>query len=181
MFIDLLRKRRSIRKYKKTEIAKNKLDILIEALLLSPTSRGINPWEFIIVDDPNLLISLSKAKIHGSEFLKDAAIGIVICADEKKSDVWIEDCSIAAIILQLTAESLDLSSCWIQIRNRMHNKKITSEEYIRNQLNIPENIKIESIIAIGYPDEKKKPYSRNYLNFKKIFLNKYNKNYYNPD
>ncbi len=142
-------------------------------MLLSPSSRGINPWEFVFVTDQELLKQLSRSKTHSSDFLKDAPLGIVICADEAKTDAWIEDCSIASIIVQLAAESLGLSSCWIQIRNRMHKDEITSEKYIKNLLEIPLHFKVQSIIAIGYPDEKKKPHTKDELDFGKISLNKY--------
>ncbi len=84
--------------------------------------------------------------------------------DENKSDVWIEDGSIAAIILQLTAESIGLKSCWIQIRNRIKNETVTSEEHVKSVLNIPDNLKVLSIIALGYPDEVKEPYGETALN-----------------
>ena len=50
-------------------------------LLRAPSSRGINPWEFILVDDPAIMRQLSDAKQHGAEFLKNAPLGIVVCAD----------------------------------------------------------------------------------------------------
>ena len=77
-----------------------------------------------------MLGKLAKSKQHGSEFLKNAPLAIVICADSTKSDVWVEDCSIAAIIIQLTALSLGLGSCWAQIRDRQHDYEITAEGYI---------------------------------------------------
>lgn len=155
--IEILRKRRSVRKYEKKAIEGEKLEILEEALLRCPSSRGIDPWIFIFVDDKNILAQLSQAKEHGSEFLKGAALGIVICGDETKSDVWVEDCSIASIVVQLAAESLGLGSCWIQIRKRSHSPVQTAEEYVQDILNLPRHIKVESIISIGYPAEKKAP------------------------
>ena len=119
--IELLRRRRSIRKFTPEKIAPETIDIIIEAALRAPSSRGINPWEFVLVDDPKILDSLSTSKQHGSEFLENAPLAIVVCADSTKADVWVEDCSIAAIIIQLTALSLDLGSCWAQIRKREHN------------------------------------------------------------
>jgi nitroreductase len=169
--IDLLRTRRSIRKYKKTPIAPNQIDALKETLLRSPSSRGINPWEFIFVDDPALLEKLSCAKQHGSEFLKDAKLGIVVCADESKSDVWVEDCAIASILVQMTAHSLGLGSCWIQIRLRNHDGTTTSEQYIQRVLGIPEKMKAASIISIGHPGEIKSPISSDKLDFGKLKYN----------
>ncbi|MGQ3684486.1 MAG: nitroreductase family protein [Candidatus Loosdrechtia sp.] len=171
--IDLLRERRSVRVYEKREIEPEKLEILKEALVRSPSSRNINPWEFIMVDNKGLLKQLSEAKEYGSEFLKDAALGIVICGNEKKSDVWIEDCSIASILVQMVAQSIGMGSCWIQIRNRMHDATMTSEEYIRKILGIPENIRVESIISIGYPGENKSGIPKEKLLFGKIKMNSY--------
>lgn len=175
--LDLLFKRRSIRKFKNKEIEKSKIDILVKSALLSPSSRGINPWEFIIINDKNLLNKLSQSKEHGSSFLKNAPLGIVVIADPEKSDVWIEDASIASIIIQLTAESIGLTSCWIQIRERFYNSKITSENYIKNLLDIPAKYKVESIIAIGYTDESLSSYKENQLQFIKVFFNNYTNKY----
>lgn len=166
--IELLRSRRSIRKYKAKDIEPEKIEILKEAALRSPTSRGINPWRFFFISDRKKLEELSRAKESGSSFLRGARLGIVICAMESESDVWIEDCSIASIILHLTAHSLGLGSCWIQIRNRMHNARKTSEEYVKEVLGIPADLRVESIIAIGYPDEIKQPVPAEELEHGKI-------------
>ena len=79
--IELLRKRRSIRRFTTGVIPPEAREALVEAALRSPSSRGINPWEFILVDDPDLLGRLSIAKQHGAEFLKGAPLAIVVCAD----------------------------------------------------------------------------------------------------
>ncbi len=173
MILSILQKRRSVRQFQNKEIEKKKLDQIIEALLRSPSSRSLNPWEFIMVTDQKLLAVLSEAKPHGSAFLKNAPLGIIVCADPKKSDVWIEDCSIASIIGQLTAESLGLGSCWIQIRDRLHVEGKPAEDYIKACLDIPAHIKIESILAVGYADEKKQPHPAETLEYKKIHHNHY--------
>ena len=153
--IELLRKRRSVRKFTSEKIAATLVETLVEAALRAPSSRGINPWEFIVVDDPETLLKLSGAKQHGSAFLKDAPLAVVVCADTAKSDVCIEDCSIAAIIVQLTAVSLGLGSCWAQIRNRMHDRERSSEAYVRDLLGLPDHVMVETVIGIGYPAERK--------------------------
>ncbi len=171
MFFELIEKRRSIRKFKARDIEKEKIEKLVETALRAPSSRGINPWIFIVVDDRQLLNKLAKAKRHGSSFLKNAPLGIVVCADSDKSDTWVEDASIASIFLQLAAETLDLGSCWIQIRKREHDGSLSAESYIQNLLKIPGNIKVESVIAMGYPDEFKPPHSVESLQIEKIFHN----------
>lgn len=171
--IELLKQRRSIRKYKKDKIEPEKVEQLIKAALLSPSSRGLKPWEFIVVDDPDILKKLAASKEHGSSFLENAALAIVVLADPMKCDVWIEDTSIASIILHLTAQSLELGSCWIQIRERFHDNYKTSEDYIRNLLDIPNNYKVESIISFGYAAEHKRPYDEKDLNYSKVHRNKF--------
>jgi nitroreductase len=173
MFMDLITNRRSIRRFKTDKLETEKIELLKEAALRAPSSRGSNPWEFIFITDRNLLEKLSGAKPHGSAFLKDAQLGIVVCADPEKSDVWVEDASIAAIFIQLAAAYLELGSCWIQIRERMHGGTQTAEAYIADVLNVPSNLKIESIIAIGYPAERKAPHPKEELQNEKIHLNSY--------
>ena len=171
--IDLLRKRRSIRKFSTEKIAPETVATLIEAALRSPSSRGFNPWEFILVDDPEILGRLSQSKQHGAQFLQNAPLAIVICADSTKSDVWIEDCSIAAIIIQLTALSQGLGSCWAQIRNRHYKDEKTAESYIQELLGLPEKIKVECIVAIGHPVEEKQSVPEDKLQFDRIKYNRW--------
>jgi nitroreductase len=166
--LDIVRKRRSIRKYKDKPIAPELIEMLKEAAVRSPTSRNFWPWRFIFVTAKAKLEALSRAKPSGSSFLQGAGLGVVVCADEAESDVWIEDCSIASIILQLTGQSLGLGSCWIQIRKRMHDDTTTSEEYVKQVLGLPENLKVESIIAFGYPYEEKPPIPKAQLEYSKI-------------
>lgn len=171
MFFKLIENRRSKRKYKDKKIEPEKIEKLIETALRSPSSRSFNPWRFIVVDDPELLLKLSQAKPHGASFLKGAPLGIVVCGDASKSDVWVEDCSIASIFIQLAAEALELSSCWIQIRLREHDSSQSAEDYIKELLKIPDNIMVESIVSIGYPDESKTGHSRDSLHYNKVFHN----------
>ena len=177
MFLELVQNRRSIRKYLDKPIPSQKVDSIVEALLRAPTSRGRNSWEFVVVNDPGLLENLSRSKPHGASFLKKAALGIVVCGNPQISDVWIEDASIASIFIHLAAAALDLGSCWIQIRERNHNDSQTAEAYIANVLNLPPHIKVDSIIAIGYPDESKSAHPGETLPYEKVSLNQYGKLY----
>jgi len=176
MFLPLIRKRRSIRKYQPRSVEADKLETLMEAALRAPSSMGTNPWEFIVVTDPATLEKLSKAKPHGATFLKDAPLGIVVCADPGKSTVWIEDTSIASIFIHLAAESMGLGSCWIQIRERMHDEDTPAEAYISGVLNIPPPLNVEAVIGIGYPAEEKSPHPEERLLYQKVHYETYGKN-----
>lgn len=171
--IEYIRKRRSIRSFTGQMLGKEQIELLVETVLRAPSSRNINPWEFIVVDNAELLKKLATAKQHGSGFLSGAALAVVICADETKSDVWVEDCSIAAILLQMTAQSLGLGSCWAQIRQRQHDKQTTAEQFVQELLEIPPQIRVEAIIGIGYPAEKRSPLEADQLQYGKIRYNGY--------
>jgi nitroreductase len=178
MFMSLIRKRRSTRRFLDKPVEKAKLDLLVEAALRAPSSRGINPWHFVVVTDPEMLGRLSEAKENGSAFLKNAGVGIVVCADASKSDVWVEDASIAAIMIHLAAESLDLGSCWIQIRQRRHDSRQTSEMFVAETLSLPPQLKVVSILGIGYPDDIKTPHSKESLAYAQVHAESYGNAYH---
>lgn len=171
--LELLRKRRSIRQFQARAVEPDKVDALVEAAMRSPTSRGRNPWQFIVVDDPSLLSRLGQAKEHGSAFLAAAPLAIVVAADTERSDVWVEDCSIAAMDVQLTAADLGLGSCWAQIRLRPHDAASTAESYVSQLLGLPDSYAVECIIGIGYPAEDKPGHPADTLPFEQVHRNRF--------
>lgn len=170
--LDLLKQRRSIRKYQPQNIENDKISSLKKALLLAPSSRNLKHLQYMFIDNKELLEKISNCK-PGALFLKNSALGIIVIGDESISDTWIEDASIASIIVQLEAEALGLGSCWIQVRNRNHDDDKTAEDYIRELLNIRKNYRIENIISIGYKDEPKQPHSEDNLDFSRIHINRF--------
>jgi nitroreductase len=173
MFLPLIQKRRSIRKFKPKPVERDKVALLVEAALRAPSSMGSNPWEFVVVTDQAVLQKLSKAKPHGSTFLENAPLAVVVCANPEKSSVWVEDASIAATYIQLAAESLNLGSCWIQLRERMHDNEKTSGAYVSELLQIPEVMRVECIVALGYPGETKQPHRKETLELHKVHAGLY--------
>jgi len=173
MLLPLLEQRRSIRQFKADPVAAEKVEQLIEAALRAPSSRGRNPWHFVVVDEPRLLAGLATAKAHGAEFLAGAPLAIVVCAEPERCDVWIEDCAIAAIILQLTAESLGLASCWAQMRLRDRADGRSAETYVKELLGLPASWTVPCIIGIGTPQRRLPGHPRESLDFAKIHRNGY--------
>lgn len=172
-FQKLLQTRRSIRKFQSQEVEQEKVDQILQAALMSPASKRTNPWEFIIVKNSETLQKLAESRPHGSQLLAGAPMAIVVIADTNKSDVWVEDCSIASIIIQLQAHELGLGSCWVQVRGRNKDENLTTENVIRDLLEIPSHYSVENVIAIGYPNEEKKPFDSEKLAFNKIHTEKF--------
>lgn len=171
--LDLLYKRRSIRRFKEDPVAQEKIDVLVRAALLAPSSRSRDTQKFIIIQDKELLEQLSTSRDHGSAFLANAPLAIAVLGDNTLSDVWVEDTCIAAAFIMLSAQSLGLGSCWIQVRNRFRDENISSDDYVKGLLNIPPEFNVECIIALGYPAENKAPYTDEKLKFEKVFLNRF--------
>lgn len=175
---DLLKKRRSIRKYSSLPVEREKVETLIKSLLFAPSGHNIKPVEVIYVNDSKLLKKLSLSKAGGAKFLESTPQCLVILADESKTDVWVEDSSIATTVAHLSAESLGLGSCWIQIRNRKTSDGEFSEDYVRNLFNIPEKIRVEALLAFGYSDETKEAHSEKDLNMGVVSENIYGNTFF---
>jgi nitroreductase len=175
MFADLVKNRRSIREYENRPVEPEKIDIIIESALRAPSGRAIRPCSFVVVTDTDMLEKLSVAKPMGADFLKNAPVGIVVCVETDESMVWIEDCAIAAVFLQLSAHSLGLGSRWSHMRGNMYDDKKTTRDYIAEILNLPDNLEVECVIAIGYPAESIPPYPKEELRFDKVGYNGYGK------
>lgn len=176
-FMELIRRRRSVRRFQPRPVENDKVRALLEAALRAPSSRSLNPWEFVAVDDAALLTELAGAKPHGASFLAQAPLGLVVCADPARCDVWIEDCSIAATFVQLMAQSMGLGSCWIQIRRRTHAQGGSSGEHVARVLNLPANLEVEAIIAVGYSAEVKPPHSADELLRDRLHRNRFGQPY----
>jgi nitroreductase len=157
-FIELLQNRRSKRKFTTQKIEAEKVELLIHAALMSPTGKKTNHWDFIIVEDTGMLEKLSECKPQSAKLIAGAPLAIVVVGDPLHSDTWVEDCSIASIIIQLEAEELGLGSCWVQVKNREHDITTMANDYIKGLLGIPAEKSVLSVIALGYPDEIKKPF-----------------------
>ena len=172
-FSDLIKNRRSMRKFTDEELSQDQVVTLLKAALMSPSSKRSNPWQFIVVDDKETLQKLSLCKEMGAAFLKDAALAIVVMADPLVSDVWIEDAAIASLMIQLQAEDLGLGSCWIQVRERHTATGIPSGDFVHNVLDIPLQLQVLSIVAVGQKGMERKPFNEEHLQWEKIHLGKY--------
>ncbi len=172
-FSELIENRRSMRKFTSDELTQEEVVALLKAGLMSPSSKRANCWQFIAVDDKEVLKKLSLCKEQSASFIADAALAIVVVADPLASDVWIEDASIASIIIQLQAEDLGLGSCWVQVRERFTAEGIPSDEYVRNLLDVPLQLQVLSVIAVGYKGMERKPFNEEHLQWEKIHINKY--------
>jgi len=171
--LNIIKQRRSIRKFEEKKIEKEKLESILKGALMAPSSRGRRPWDLVIVRDKEKLAQLSQCKVKSASFLTGADVAIVVVGDPEISDVWIEDTSIVATILQLEAQDQGLGSCWIQVRNRETEDQLSSSEFIKDVLCIPEKYSVECVIAMGYPAQEKAAHDERQLPKDKIHYDKW--------
>jgi len=173
MFNKLAEERRSIRKFSDKSVEKEKIDSIVEAALRSPSGRGSRPWHFVVVTDQAIREKLSMARPGGGAFVKDADLAIVVCGDESASRLWVEDCTIAAVTMQYAATSLGLGSRWFNIRGNECKEGVSSRDHIAGIIDLPENMDVLCIIAVGYPDEAAVPYKKEELHYNKVSYGSY--------
>ena len=195
-FATLIQNRRSTRKFTEQLLSPEQVELILKAALMAPASKRSNPWQFVVVEDKEMLKKLAGCKKNGSAFLEGCALAVVVLANVMESDVWIlaltlsmvsedstsrvmdsdvwiEDASVASIYMQLQAEDLGLGSCWCQIRNRVTEDEADSNNYVRSLLDIPYQLDVLSIIGIGYKDQVRKPFDESHLQWEKIHIGKF--------
>jgi nitroreductase len=172
-FNTLLINRRSYRKYADGPLAGDAVQLILEAALLSPTSKNKHSWEFVVVEDREMLAKLSRCKAQSAAFIADAALAVVVLGNPLETDAWIEDASIAAINMQLQAEELGIGSCWVQVRNRDFSETITSGEYINGILDVPMPLEVLCVISFGKKEKPRSPNNGDQLLWEKVHLGKY--------
>jgi len=172
-FKDLVQMRRSHRKFTDEEIAADDVQLILRAALMSPTSKGQRAWQFIVVDNKTDIEKLADAKDLGSQFLKGAPLAIVVLGDPMQNDCWVEDGAIAAISMQYQAEDLGLGSCWIQMRGRGLSDGTSADTVIRGILDIPDNLNVLCVLAIGHKADERKPQNEDKLKWENVHVDKY--------
>ena len=172
-FIELLKKRRSCRRFTGEPVSQESVANIMRAALMSPSGHRINPWEFILVEDREVLKALSVSKAAGAQLIEGAAMAVVVVADTTKTDVWIEDCSIATILMQLAAEEEGLGSCWVQIRLRKDAEGNSADGNVKSLLALPEHYAVLSVVAIGHKERESRPFDEEKMQWEKIHIGTY--------
>ena len=172
-FAELMRLRRSMRKFTDERLSSEDVAQLLKSALMSPSSKGKHAWHFVVVDDREMLEKLSMCKAQGADFLSGAAMAIVVVGDPSESDVWIEDASVASTVLLYQAEDLGLGACWIQVRERYTAEGVPADNIVRFLLNIPEPLRVVSIVAVGHKGMERKPFNEDRLLWDKVHVDRF--------
>ncbi|MBP2691827.1 MAG: nitroreductase family protein [Muribaculaceae bacterium] len=169
----LMLQRHSIRRYKDQPVSADDVKTILEAALLAPSSKSARPWQFVVVEDKDMLTRLADCKQFGTKPVSTAAFAVVVTVDPAKSDVYVEDATVAAIFMHLQAADLGLGSCWIQVRGRFAADGESSETVVRELLDIPEEMAVECIVTFGYIDEQRRPVDPEKLLWEKVHIGRW--------
>ena len=139
---EAISKRASVREYQSKAVPKKMLERIVDAGRRAPTARGVEPWEFVVVEKKETLDKLGKIANNGS-FIRGAGASVVIfCKDTK---YYLEDGCAAAENILLAVADLGLGACWVA----GDKKPYTGE--VSKLLNAPPDLKLVSLISIGWP------------------------------
>ncbi|MBF0385653.1 MAG: nitroreductase family protein [Candidatus Omnitrophica bacterium] len=151
---EAIQKRVSIRKYQGKPVPRELIEKIVDSGRRAPTARLVEPWDFIVIQNKETMLKLSKITPNGG-FVKDAPCCIaVICQDTK---YYLEDGCGATENILLSCADLGLGSCWIA-----GDKKDYAREIVE-MLKCPEGSKLVSLISIGWPAEEKKQFRNRQL------------------
>ncbi|MFZ2055313.1 MAG: nitroreductase family protein [Candidatus Aminicenantales bacterium] len=168
-FQKLVRGRRSVRRYLDRPVEREKVLVCLEAARLAPSAENVQPWRFLVIDDPDIKDRFSAAAFSGiyqfSRFAAKAPVLILILARLdllanrignylQNVPFYLIDVGIAGGHLSLQAEELGLGTCWIGWFNGRRTRKF---------FRIPRRYKIVCLMALGYYEKKPREKSRKSL------------------
>ena len=161
-FREVVRKRRSTRRYTGQPVEREKLQRAMELALLSPSSKNTRSTRLMAVRDLKRVHELGKLRDWGSSLLEEAGAAIVVLGDEEVSPMWQTNASMMATTLQLALVEEGLASCWVHVGDYQTLKddpeSQRSEDYVKELLpEIPANYRVWCVISIGYADYTPKP------------------------
>lgn len=169
----LIAERRSCRKFTEEPVSAEDIKQLKRAALSSPTSKNCKSWEFVFTQDKAKIEALSKSKEHGAAFVAGAPLAIVVFGNTAKTDIWVEDASIACSFILLQAADLGLGATWVQLRERGFADGRKAQDIVKELLNVPDGMEVLAVIAIGHPDESHRPYSDDRLPWDQVHDEKF--------
>ena len=161
--------RRTIRKYEDRRLPRELITTLLQSAMNAPSACNQQCWHFIVIEDREKLNELSE--IHsGYHTMKNAPLVVLVCSEPGKAKLECfldQDCAAATENILIAAEALGLGALWMGVNQTTPGDSVI----IRKVLNIPEDIKPFSFVALGYPTEQVQP--QNKYDESKIYYNSF--------
>lgn len=161
--MDIINKRRSIRRYCSKSISDESLELLVRAGMQAPSAKNQQAWGFYVITNKENLQYISE-DIPSAKFASDAAAAIIVLFNhekEKAPNITQQDLASATTNILLKATQLEIGSCWCAVYP--YEDRILA---VKERFSFHENYEPFSLIVLGYPD--------NLEDFK--FIDRYNPN-----
>lgn len=159
--LEILKNRRSIRKYRPEQVSDAQLDAILEAGLYAPSAMNNQKTVLVAVRDKETRDQLSRMNAAVMGVDRDPFYGapcvIVVLADPEKG-TWLEDGSLVMGNLMNAAKALGLGSCWIHRAQPMFDSP--EGKKLLKKWGLPETMKGVGNCILGYPDEEPAPKPR---------------------
>ncbi len=140
MVLEIIKSRRSIRRFLDKPIPFEMLDRLLEAARWAPSGGNCQPWAFVVIREP---ANIRKVKLFSPGLGGEPTALIILCSDQATdTGTAIMDISMTAQNVMLVATDQGLGSCVV----RSHNQNA-----LQTLLNLPAHVVPELIVALGYP------------------------------
>ena len=147
--VKAIRERRSIRKYKPTEVESDKVDTILQAGRWAPSASNKQPWHFVVVRDESMRKKFAEVHNYG-RFMAESPVVIVVLGDPAKHPRYhLADPHNAVQNMLLAAHYEGLNTCWMGIR------ETDIEPKFRELLDIPEELRVICSISVGYGDQER--------------------------
>jgi nitroreductase len=160
-FYEVIKERRSVRRYKSDPIPDEVLNRILEAGRIAPSAKNIQPWHFVVVKNPEIKEMVAEA-CRGQRFMAEAPV--IICGCAREDIAWgrmggymssfAVDLAIAMEHMILAAANEGLGTCWVGAFVEKDVKKI---------LKIPDTVRVVALTPLGYPAEIPKDRGRKLL------------------
>jgi nitroreductase len=156
--LNLLKERRSIRKWKDESLNLSEIYQLIDAARWAPSSCNRQTLNFLIIDNKESICKIAETVRGGRTFFKNAPLLIMVLVDFRSYNLPMEkytmyqDAAAAIQNMLLMAHNIRLGACWASYAS--DTGMIINERWVRSELNIPNYFKIAGIVAVGKPNEQ---------------------------
>ncbi|MHA1307239.1 MAG: nitroreductase family protein [Candidatus Heimdallarchaeota archaeon] len=147
--LELLKSRRSIRKYRSTPVEKEKIEKCLEAARWAPSASNKQPWEFLIVTDYNMRMKLADLHPYAKFVSQSPVVFIPLTNPEIHAKYHMSDTALTIQNFMLQAHALELGTCWAGVIGA------SFEPEIKKLLRIPDHLNVMALVALGYPGESR--------------------------